>query len=307
MMLNRKKINRYLGISIAALILLLNPAYAAKDTLVIGKVSSNPKKHYRYLKPIADYAANKMQDLGIKRAKVRMARNNRQMIALLRSGQVDWITETLFSALIFNNKVKAKFLLRKWKKGVPNYYTIFFTHKNSGIKQLSDLKGKMIALEDPGSTTAFFLPIMALLEQNLPLLELSSPRDLVPNDRVGYVFSRQEINTSTWVHKGLVSAGAYNNLDWEKEDHNPSAFREDMSIFYKTRPYPRAIELVRQDLDPKISERLKQILLHIHEDPAAKQVLYSYQKTTRFDEISADILNEFERAKAILKKVQDDL
>ena len=306
-MLSWKKLPVYIGIHIATLALLLNPVYANKDTLVIGKVSNNPKKHYRYLKPIADYVANKMQDLGIKRAKVRMANNNHKMLMLLQSGQVDWVTETLFSALIFNEKANAQFLLRKWKKGVPDYYTVFFTRNDSGIKQLSDLKGKMIALEDRGSTTAFFLPIMALLQQNLNLLELTSLRESVPSGSVGYVFSHQEINTSTWVHKGLVSVGAYNNLDWEKEDHNPSAFRKDMHIFYKTRPYPRAIELVRNNLDPKIRERLKQILLHIHEDPKAKQVLYSYQKTTRFDEISADVLIELERAKTILDKVQGSL
>ncbi len=279
----------------------------AQDTLVIGKVSSNPKKHYRYLKPIADYVAERMQDLGIKRAKVRMARNNKHMVNLLRAGKIDWVTETLFSALIFNEKAQAKFLLRKWKKGVPDYYSLFFSRKDSGISSLADLKGKVLALEDPGSTTAFFLPVMALLQHDLELELLGSPRDSASADKVGYAFSRQEINTSTWVHKKLVDAGAYNNLDWEKEDHNPSAFRQDMQVFYQTKPYPRALELVRVDLDPAIVERLKSVLLSIHEDPSAKQVLFAYQKTTRFDELSPDVLETLESAKAILAKVQKRL
>lgn len=289
-------------------LLIFSHADAAEHTLVIGKVSNNPKKHYRYLKPIADYAAKKMQDLGITQAKVRMARNNQQMIQFLRQGKVDWVTETLFSALIFNEKVGAAFLVRKWKKGVPDYHSIFFSRKDSGIRSLSDLKGKTLALEDPGSTTAFFLPIMALLQHNLDVFALDAIRKPVPHDKkVAYVFSHQEINTSTWVHKGLVSAGAYSNLDWEKEDHNPSAFREDMQIFYKTPSYPRAIELVRQDLDPAIVARLKQILLHIHEDPAAKQILHAYQKTSRFDEISPEMHNELERSKQSLKQMQQRL
>ncbi|MDM8545571.1 phosphate/phosphite/phosphonate ABC transporter substrate-binding protein [Candidatus Venteria ishoeyi] len=280
---------------------------AAQDVLVIGKVSSNPKKHYRYLKPMADYAVSKMGDLGIKRAKVLMARNNKQMIGYLRSGKVDWVTETIFNALIFQKKAKAQFILRKWKKGVPEYHTVFFTRKDSGINTLAQLKGKVIAFEDPGSSTAFFLPAMALLQTNLELLELGSPREQAPKDRVGYVFSRQEINTSTWVHKGLVNAGAYNNLDWEKEDHNPGLFRKDMQIIYQTKPYPRAIELVRKDLDAVIVQRLKEVLLNAHNDPDASAALRAYQKTTKFDELTPDILMKLDNARNVLQQVQDSL
>lgn len=65
-------------------------------TLVIGKVSPNPKKHYLYLKPIADYVAGHMQDLGIDRVKVLMAKNNRQMRNYLKRRKIDWVTETVF-------------------------------------------------------------------------------------------------------------------------------------------------------------------------------------------------------------------
>jgi len=47
-----------------------------RKTLVIGKVSLNPKKHYRYLRPMVEYAASHMEDLGIRGTKVLMARDN---------------------------------------------------------------------------------------------------------------------------------------------------------------------------------------------------------------------------------------
>lgn len=281
--------------------------FSGKHTLVISKVTENPKKHYRYLKPMADYMVKHMKDLGINEAKFLMARDNRQMVSFLKQGRVDWITETPFSAIIYHDKAGAELLLRKWKKGVPDYYTIFFTRKDSGINSLADLRGKTIAFEDPGSTSAYFVPASVLIREGLNLVWLASPREKPPEDMVGYVFSGQEINTSTWVHKGIADTGAFNNLDWNKDDHLPKAFRKDMKIFYKTRPFPRAIELVRKGLDPKIKQRLKEVLLHVHNDPKAKAALRAYHKTTKFDELDAKTWASLDEVRRILKIVQSEL
>ncbi len=285
----------------------LSASSTQKHTLVIGKISSNPKKHYRYLKPIADYAVKHMQDLGIQEAKVLMAKDNRQMINYLRQGRIDWVTETAFSAVLFEKKASAEMLVRKWKKGVPEYHTIFFVRKDSGINTLDDLKGKTIAFEDSGSTSAYYAPAALLIDRGLQLAQLGSLREKPSPDTVGYAFSGAEINTSTWVHKGLVDAGAYSNLDWNKEDHLPKAFRKDFKIIYQSKPFPRAIELVRKGLDPMIKQRLKEVLLNAHEDPHAKSALRAYQKTKKFDEIDESVQEGIQAAGKIIKIVQAEL
>lgn len=276
-------------------------------TLIIGKVSPNPKKHYMYLKPIADYAVSHMQDLGIDRVKVLMAKNNRQMRNYLKRRKVDWVTETVFSAIEFEEKASAEMILLKHKKGVPNYHTIFFTRKDSGIESLEDLKGKVITFEDRGSSSGFFIPVALLLDAGLELVELDSPRDRVSGDQVGYVFAKAEINMSTWVHKGLVDAGAYSNLDWDKEDHNPTSFREGMQIFHRSGKYPRAIELVRKDLRPEIKQRLISVLLAANQDPKARKALKAYQKTTQFDEIDDTVKADINRARGVMTSVEEGL
>ena len=265
------------------------------DTLVIGKISHNPKKHYHYLKPMADYVQKQMIDLGYKHAKVLMARDNRQMIRYLRSGKVDWVTETLMSAVELQRKSGAELLVKKWKKGQPEYHSIFFTRKGSGIQSISDLSGKSIAFEDPGSSTAYFIPAELLLRKGYRLVKLTTPRDKPPVDAVGYSFAREEINISTWVHKGLVDVGVMNNHDWNKEDHLPHIFQRDMQIIHRTESFPRAVELVRPGLEPGVKSRLKSILLNAHRDPAAQKVLPVYQETERFEELTPELrqnLNE---------------
>ena len=285
---------------------IVEPAVAVveHDTLVIGKVSSNPKKHYGYLKPIADYAAARMQDLGVQKAEVLMAPNNEQMVAYLEQGKVDWITETLFSSLIFQERAGTEILLLKWKKGVPKYHTIFIVRKDSGINSLADLKGKTLALEDPGSTTAFFLPLAELLDAGLTPMALSSTREDPQADKVGFVFARQEITQSNWVHKGLVDAAAFSNLDWQKNDHNPPEIRSDLKIIHRTASFPRAFELVRHDLDPAYKERLKSILLNVADTPEGPALLHTYQKTKKFEAMDDRMRQRLDKARGMLKSVQ---
>ncbi len=278
-----------------------------QQTLVIGKVTEDPKKQYRYMKPIVDYAASHMKDLGIRETKVLMAKNNRQMVSYFRQGKIDWMTETAFSAVYFQKKAGAQYFLKKWKKGVGQYHSVFFTRKDTGIKTLADLKGKTIAFEDPGSTSAYFVPASILIEKGLNLVQLATIREKPPADMVGYVFSRQEVNTSTWVSRGLVDVGVFNNLDWNKDDHMRKAQRKEMTVIHESGPFPRAIELVRKDLDPQIQDRLKSVLLNAHKDPKAKTALKAYQKTKKFEEIDADCLASLEEAGRILKLVRLEL
>ena len=279
-------------------------AGSAKSTIVIGKVSNDPQKHYRYLKPMVDYAVTHMKDLGIENGAVLMTKDNDQMIAFLKQGKVDWVTETAFSALLYEHNNVAEILLRKWKKDASQYYTIFFARKESAINSLSDLKGRILALEDIGSTTAFFEPLMCLIENNLAFQRLDSFKERPSPNKVGYVLSRQEINSSVWVHKGLVSAAAFNNQDWNKSDHLYKNLQKDLKIFYKSEPIPRAFELVRTDLDPLIKARLKEILLNAHKDNKAQRALRSYQETKQFDELDA---RSIEAMKVIRNELLDNL
>ncbi len=255
------------------------------QTLVIGKVSDSPRKHFIRLKPMVDYAGEKMRDLGITHTRVLMARNNAQMIRYLREGKVDWVTETVFSSLAFRDQAGAEIILRKWKKGVPGYHTVFFTRKESDIHTLKDLQGRRLALEDPGSTTACFVPMTILFGEGLQPEKLKTIRSTPSPDKVGYGFAGGEINIATWVYQGLSDAGAYNDLDWNTPDHTPPSFKKDLRIFYQAEKMPRGFELVRPGMDPEIKARLKKILLEADSDPDAGNVLYSYQRTALFDEI----------------------
>jgi phosphonate transport system substrate-binding protein len=280
---------------------------ARPHTLVIGRVSDDPRKHYKRLKPIVDYVASHLSDVGITRGSVLMAKDNRQLIRYLNEKKVDWVSETVISALIYHQETGAEIIARRWRKGVPEYHSVFFTRKETGIESIEQLKGKKIAFEDPGSTTAYFVPVGVLKRAGLELVRLSSPTESPPANKVGYVFAGRDLNVATWVHKGLTDAGAFSNLDWTNPDDVPGAYREDLKLIYETRPFPRAVELVRKDLDSKIKERIKEILLTAHTNPEGRKALRAYHKTAKFDEFVGTAKKGLDEAMDLLNYMRGEL
>jgi phosphonate transport system substrate-binding protein len=117
-------------------------------------------------------------------------------------------------------------------------------------------------------------------------------------DSVGYVFARSELNIAAWVHKRLVDVGVVSNLDWDDVRRMPPSFRRDFRVIHETQDFPRALEMVRGDLDPKVEARLREVLLEAAHDPAARDALNVFFRTTRFlpvDPASLQALDDLRR------------
>lgn len=254
--------------------------------LVLGRVSDNPKADYERLRAMLDYVVPRMADVGIVGGRVLMARDSQQMVSYLKRGKVDWVTETAGSAMTLQDRAGARLMLAAERSGTNAYQALFFARRDSGIASLKDLRGRSIAFQSGASTSSYFLPASELLQANLPLAILASPSDRPANDMVGFVFARSELNISAWVHKGLVDAGAFSDQDWRNLERMPDSFRDDLVVFHRTAFVPRALELVRADLDPVVEAKLKEVLLGAAGDPSAAQALRRYYQSTAFLELN---------------------
>ncbi|RYE89293.1 MAG: phosphate/phosphite/phosphonate ABC transporter substrate-binding protein [Oxalobacteraceae bacterium] len=253
-----------------------------RHVLVLGRISDDPKSHYAQLQPLLDYVVAHMHDLGITEGRVLMARDAQQMASYLRRGRVDWVTETSGTAMQLQKRAGAKPLVLTERGGVSRYHSLFFVRKDSRIDSIEELKGHSIAFQSTASTSAYIVPAATLLERGLQLEILLSPLDRPTPDSVGYVFARSELNISAWVHKKLVDAGVLSSLDWNDTRRMPAAFRNDLKILYETPEYPRALEMVRGDLNPRVEARLREVLLEAADDPAAREAMTLFFRTTRF-------------------------
>ena len=295
------------AIGAALLSSLIAPAHAAGDerVLVLGRISDDPKAHYEQLKPLLDYVVPRMRDVGITEGRILMARDAQQMTSYLRRGRVDWVTETAGTGMQLQQRAGARPLLLTERGGVSRYHGVFFVRRDSGLERLSDLEGRTIAFQNTASTSAYFAPATALLDAGQRLEILLSPMDRPSADAVGYVFARSELNIAAWVHKRLVDAGVVSNLDWDDVRRMPPAFRRDFRVIHETQDFPRALEMVRGDLDPKIEARLREVLLEAAQDPAASEALSVFFRTTRFlpvDPASQQALDDLRRGVARVRE-----
>jgi phosphonate transport system substrate-binding protein len=250
--------------------------------LVIGCVTNDPKYNYGRMQGIAEYVLGHLSDVGVGAVEVFTVDKPEKMIRLLRDGRVDWVSATPFSAIRYVDDADGRIILAKQQRGQAWYESVFFTHKDSNLTALEDLKGKTIAFEKPTSTSAYFIPVSMFRERGLRLVPLDNIRAKPPADAVGYVFSGEEANSSLWVHKKLVDAAVYSDSDWSSEWITPKAVREDLTIFERSERFPRSVEIVSSDLPETISDRLRDVLLGAAADQDAAAAMDQYYGATGF-------------------------
>jgi phosphonate transport system substrate-binding protein len=159
------------------------------DVLMLARISNNPKKQLPRLDAMSAYLAGKLQDVGIREVRSIVVPDRETMAQYLRDGKVDFFSETVLTSLYLEKHGNAQILMREWKKGVSSYRSIIVVSKESSISELSNLRGRKIAFEDPGSTSGFLLPYAALVNDGLTLRRLNSPRSTVATGEIGYVFA----------------------------------------------------------------------------------------------------------------------
>lgn len=282
-------------------------AASGDGVLVLGRISDNPQEHYEQLKPLLDYVVPRMADVGIREGHILMAKDAQQMASYLRRGRVDWVTETAASAVLLQERAGAQPILLTERDGTSYYHSVFFARRDSGIRSLGDLRGHNVAFQRSSSTSAYYVPAAELLERGMRLEILLAPTDGVASHEVGYLFARSELNISTWVHKRLVDAGVMSNLDWDNPRHMPPSFARDFVIIGKSEPYPRALELVRGDLDARVRERLAQVLADAAADPDASEALLKFFKTTRFLPLDAQTSKSLRRLATGIDRVRREV
>ena len=275
--------------------------------LVLGRTSDDPRTDLAKLQPMIDYVVPRMADVGIRRGRVLMARDSQQMISYLRRGKVDWVTETPGAAMAFEDRAGARIMLSSYREGVDRYASVLVARRERGIGAIEDLRGRSIAFQNASSTSAYFLPASEILQRGLPLVILSSATDRPGSELVGFVFARTELNVATWVHKGLVDAGALSELDWDNPRRVPPAFREDLVVFHRTDAVPRALEMVAAGTEPAVERRLREVLLVAREDPAATEALKAYWGTTGFRALDDAMVRSLARLRTGVARIHAEV
>jgi phosphonate transport system substrate-binding protein len=248
-----------------------------------------------------------MASVGIRSGRILMAKDLQQMASYLRRGRVDWVNETAGNAALLERRGVAKSFLVTEREGATRYHSVFFVRRDSPVRSLKDLAGRSVAFQNPYSTSAYYLPAAQLLEQGMTLELLLSPMDKPAPDTVSYLFARTELNITTWVHKRLVDAGVFSNLDWSNPQRMPPSFMQDFRIVGRSDDVPRALMLARHGMDPKVEARLREVLMEASTDPDAGEVLRRFIDTSRFVPINDEDRRALDRLGKGVQRVRSEV
>jgi phosphonate transport system substrate-binding protein len=250
-------------------------------TLTLGAVFEHPREPVEeHFRPLVTYAARKLSPSGETKGLVIVAPNAAQMMKLLEEKRVDFYMESPYSTYVINRLGSATILLRRWKGGVAEYRSLIFTGKENGIARLEELRGKVIAFEDPGSTSGYFLPKLFLLKKGFSLVEKPSLGAKVGAGEIGYIFTGTDKNVVSLVLQRKVAAGAFSSDDHASLDEKSKAA---IAILGESESVPRHLVSVRKDLPEPVLRRLKEILLGMHQDDEGQKILRQTGNTTKFD------------------------
>lgn len=90
-------------------------------------------------------------------------------------------------------------------------------------------------------------------------------------------------------------------------DDVPGNWKKKFKIIHESPPVPRALELVRKDLDPKVKKKLKEILLNAPNNPEGVKALKGHGKTTKYDEIQGDVEKELNQTRQIYHYIREEI
>ena len=257
------------------------PGRVEFKTITLGIVAEkNQKEIEEHFREFVRYVAKKLSSSSAIEGKIAMAPTHARLANLLTERKADFYMESPYPTYLINSVYGAgKLLLRRWKGGMVEYHGLIFTTKNSETKRLEDLRGKLIAFEDPGSTSGYYLPKFFLSKRGFKLSQKSQVGANVAAGEVGYVFAYSQDQLVDWVLAKQVAAGAFSNDDHASLDERK---KSDLTILAETDSVPRHVVSVRRDLAPASVNRLEKILLSMHQDSEGRLILKK-SGTTKFD------------------------
>ncbi|GLQ33946.1 hypothetical protein GCM10007939_02290 [Amylibacter marinus] len=233
---------------------------AAEIQLTFGTYTADkPTQTVQKFKPFLDYLSEKLSDQLQEPVKIKMQISGKyeQGIDELVNGTVDFSRfgpASYVSAKDRNTDIEI--IAMESQNGKKTFKGIIAVHEDSDIQTLADLADRSFAFGDPLSTIGRYLAQSELIEAGIFEADLSDHAFLGRHDRVG-----------TAVGKKDYDAGALKSSTFKKLQDKNVPIRKLVDFDNVTKPW-----IVRSDMDPRIVEAMRVVMLSATDKDVLKTV-----------------------------------
>jgi phosphonate transport system substrate-binding protein len=252
----------WFGLLTALVVVCIGSAFAQpapKELRISAIPDENPQELLRIYTPFADYLT---KEIGIP-VKFTPVVDYAATVEGLAGKKLDmvWYGGLTSVQAVRMAKGAKRIIMRKEDTEFKSH---FITRKDTGIRELKDLKGKTFSFGSVSSTSGHLMPRYYLMKAGV------NPE----KDFSKFSFSGAHDATAAWVEAARVDAGALNFLVWDKLVANKKVDTDKVVVFHTTPPYVDYVWTVRGGLDRAIVEKISKALLKLdYNKPEDKKLL----------------------------------
>jgi len=236
------------------------PAYDKSQTLRVAvSAMVSPKETFSNYRALLDYIGKKLNcNIQLIQRKTYTEIND-----LFLKGKVD--LAFICSGPYATGKEKYGFeaLATPIIRGEPFYHSYLIVNKNSSIKTLEDLKGRVFAFTDPESNTGSLIPTYWVAQKG------ETPESFFKS--INYTYSHD--NSILAVAKSLVDGAAVDGMIWEYYNTRNPVNTSQTRVIKKSIPFGSPPFVASMYLPSDVKENARNVLLKMHQDPAGRQIL----------------------------------
>ncbi|MEO6271434.1 MAG: phosphate/phosphite/phosphonate ABC transporter substrate-binding protein [Lautropia sp.] len=230
-------------------LLLTSNVMAADDTLRfgVGLYQPDKEKNDATYRPLAEHLS---RELG-RPVKLYTVDTWEGLAKSLAAGETDIALMGPWGYVLANHVAGAQAVATIEYDGKPEYFAIMVTHPGSGIRSIADLRGRIFAFGDKGSTSGYLIPFHHLQKTGID-----------PDSFFGRVLYTRHQAIEMQVARGDIDAGADYNRNRDAMIAEGLIKAEDSIVFWTSDPLPNDAVAVSADLsrDGEFVARLRAAL-----------------------------------------------
>jgi len=179
----------------------------------------------------------------------------------------------------------------------PGYKAVLITKKGSGLTSIESIKGKVLALTDPGSTSGNLFPRVVFSKDILKDKPLESFFKKV-------VYSGGHDLSTMAVYEGKADAAFVATHRFDNVVDRGMVKKDDFNYLWWSATIPQDPFAYRMSLCPELREKIEQTFLNLHKVPEAKAWLDNVKsnKCVPMRDSDYDVIRILKKAKEARKK-----
>jgi phosphonate transport system substrate-binding protein len=215
-------------------------------------------------RPLADYLSKR---IGVK-IKLKVLPRYGNIVDNFVSAGMDGAFFGSFTYTLAHSKLGVEVLARPENRdGRSTYYGLIFVRRDSGIRTIKDMAGKIFVFVDKATTAGYLLPLDYFSKNGI--------RNYKAYLKEAY-FSGTHEDAIYDVLNGKADIGAAKNTIFDELMKQDERIKKELVVLEKSPDVPENGLAVRKDLDESIKRRLKEALLGMHNDAEGMSVLINF-------------------------------